>query len=218
MGSTRARSFLVVAVLGSLTAWGADPPRDWPCVHLMSSGDKPPTQSKRYTFDGPGKCTTPPDLDLVGCPTTEEAYDGTKLLRKRTFAYDAGGKLVTSEYFRDGKLTTRLTVTWDAKGAPLKTEIDRGPDGTVDELVEFRKQGKDLVVERKSGGKAETRWTYHFDKAGRVTVVDTDRFADGKLLLKTTTTWEGAHRVKDETIAVANGKLISRTTFQDKCD
>jgi hypothetical protein len=189
---------------------------DWPCAMSISSGTAPPSQTKRYTYGGPARCSTLPDLDLVGCPTEEEALQGTTVFRKRTFSYDGKGKLVKVEYTRAGKLTTRLTATWDARGNPVKMEIDNGPDGKVDAVNTYHRKGQAMVVESRHDGKVATIWIYHYDKAGKLLRFDTDRFGDGKVMLKSKRSYKGKRPSLEET-AGPSGKILTRTTYDYSC-
>jgi hypothetical protein len=189
---------------------------DWPCTMLISSGTAPPSQIKRYTYDGPRRCNTLPDLDLVGCPTTEEALQGATVFRKRTFSYDARGNLVKVEYWRAGKLSARLTATWDAKGNPLKMEIDSGPDGKIDGVNSYSRKGQAIVVESRHGTTLETTWIYHYDRSGRLLRFDTDRFGDGKVMLKSKRSYKGKRPSLEETLG-PGGKVLTRTTYDYLC-
>jgi len=211
------RSAFVVAVivLSSPVVLAKTNP-NWPCAELVSAGDAPPTQTRRFTYQGPKTCRTLPDLTLVGCPTEEVMLEGAKEFRRRTFTYDAKGNLVKVEYHRDGKLTTRMTASWDASGIPVKAEVDNGLDGKIDVLNEYHRKGQAIVIESKQGGKVATIWIHHHDKAGKLLRISTDRFGDGKILLNTKWTYKGARPEKWETFG-PSGKLLTRTIYQFVC-
>ncbi len=190
---------------------------DWPCakineVTLLGTS----TERYDYEYTGPTTCSeTPPDLDLIGCPTRETATVGPNT-RTRTFRYDEANRLVAVEYSGG----TRLTVLWSPDGTLTGMDVDRDGDGTRDDAVTYRHERNAIIWERDidADGTADVRARYRLDpRGGRILGQENDRGADGSNDVRTEHTYEGARRVSSRDTALPAENVIVSTTYMYEC-
>ncbi len=127
-------------------------------VQQTTTCDRRPFERLRTTFDGQGKKVRV-EHGFYGNPlsTTEDVSN---------FAYDACGRLVSSEMFHNGALQRRESHAFDAAGRMTLVEAVDRTGTTTSSAIVYDQSGRVVAMDGK-------RWTY--DAAGRVTAIEYDQ-------------------------------------------
>jgi hypothetical protein len=171
----------------------------------------------RFFYDGgPAACTTPPSLDIVGCPVRQEDDDanGTRV-QLATFTYGAAGALVAARYERDvGTISIRFHYGKD--GALVSADIDQRDDGTIDATMRYHTEGDTVINDHANAtGNLLRRSRYTYEGKNLV-LIEMDEHADGTIDRTTRNTYAQG-RIASTEISDEKGEVFATSTFSYDC-